>query len=337
LFCAIWKQTLGVDIKLPLLRLSYDQVIDRFGVDNPDMRFDMELINLTSIFEKSEFKVFNTVISQKGIIKGITVPGGADLSRKDIDELTTFVAQYGAKGLSWFKYDGSELSSPTAKFFGEAEIKQLIEVTKVEDGDAILVLADSSSVVNPALGALRVHLAGKRGLIEKGKDCFLWVEKFPLVDYDQEQGRYAAVHHPFTSPILENAEDFEKLNSKPEELRARAYDLVLNGQEVAGGSIRIHRADVQRQIFKILGISQEEAEAKFGFLLDALSFGAPPHGGIAVGLDRVVMLLSGTDSIRDVMAFPKTSKGVDLMVGAPSPADVQQMLELGIRIIESKK
>lgn len=333
LVAEIWKQTIGVELPRPFLRMSYDEALSRFGVDAPDMRFAMELAELSPVFEGSEFQVFNSVIASGGIVKGLMLKGGAALSRKELDDLTDFVKQYGAKGLSWFKLENGELKSPVTKFLSEGRRADLVARLGMSDGDAAFVIGDRPSVTNASLGNLRLHLARERGMLDKGKRAFVWIERFPLFDWDEEEKRYLSVHHPFTSPLLESAGDRELLDSDPLKLKARAYDLVLNGQELAGGSIRIHRADIQEIVFRHLGIGEEEARMKFGFLLEALSYGAPPHGGIAVGLDRAVMLLAGTDSIRDVIAFPKTQKGQDLMVGAPSPAAADQLRDLGIRIV----
>ena len=328
----IWSDCAGTKIQKEIPKLSYDEAIDRFGVDAPDTRFGMELKELSEIFQGSEFQVFKSTLETSGVIKGICLEGGADLSRKDFDHLTELVGRYDAKGLAWFKFEKGEIKSPIKKFLTEENISQVAKAFDAGEGDAILMVADQKSVVSASLAALRVHLAKKRELFDPSELSFLWVEKFPLFEFDSTQGRYVAVHHPFTAPILENEEQKKALAQTPEVLKARAYDLVLNGQEIAGGSIRIHSSEVQKEIFRHLGISEQEAEAKFGFLLNALSYGAPPHGGIAIGLDRLMMILTGTESIRDVIAFPKTAKGVDLMVGAPSNPDLEQLVELGIKI-----
>lgn len=328
----IWEQALGVKIQAPFPRLSYDDAMSRFGVDAPDMRFGLELKDVSELFADSSFNVFRSAVEKGGVVKGLRFPQGASLSRKETDDLERFVKNYGAGGLAWMKWEGGELKSPIAKFLDGALQEKLIERFEMEDGDIAFLVGDRFSRACAALGALRVHLARSAGLIDESKRAFVWVDNFPLFEFDEEAGRYAAVHHPFTSPLVRNDSDLSLLKNDPGKLSARAYDLVLNGQEIAGGSIRIHRRDIQELVFRHLGIGEEEANAKFGFLLEALSFGAPPHGGIAFGLDRIVMLLAGTDSIRDVIAFPKAHSGMDLMVGAPTNVDKEQLSELGIKI-----
>ena len=330
----IWKEVLNVDISKegPIERLTYDEAINRFGVDAPDMRFGLELSDISDLFEGTEFQVFRNCLESGGQIKAICLEGGAELSRKDLDGLTDFVKVYDAKGLAWVKYEEEGTKSPFQKFLTDTQATQLRERLSADTGDIILIVADQPGVVHASLGALRNHLAKTKNLIHEDEYKFAWIEKFPLFEFDSTGGRFVAVHHPFTAPLLESEEDRAKLKDEPGSLKARAYDLVLNGQEIAGGSIRIHDSSVQKEIFRHLGIGPEEAESKFGFLLSALSYGAPPHGGIAIGLDRLVMLLSKTDSIRDVIAFPKTAKGVDLMVGAPSAPDLEQLVELGVKL-----
>ena len=328
----IWKETKGVDITLPLPRMDYEESMARFGVDAPDMRFGMEFVDLTEKFSNSEFAVFRDAIGSGGVVKGILLEDPLEISRKQFDQYTDFVKKLGAKGLVWIRYEADGIKSPIAKFLSDSEKSQLQAAFGAKEGDVAFILADSSGSVNSCLSALRCHLAKVYERIDYDKLAFTWVTHFPLLEFDGDNNRWAAKHHPFTSPICDSAEDLERMFDDPDKLKSRAYDLVLNGQEIAGGSIRIHRADLQQKIFQLLGISDEEAEAKFGFLLSALSYGAPPHGGIAVGLDRLVMILTGTDSIRDVIAFPKTARGVDLMVDAPGPADVQQLVELGLQV-----
>ena len=337
LIAAIWKECLGVNIKLPIQRLTYDQVMNRFGMDAPDMRFGMELEDISELAAQTDLEMFKQVLQSGGAVKGMKLEKGATLSRKELDEIGEFVKNYGAKGISWIKKENGELKSPIIKYFSQATLEKLSKQFSIEDGDIVFVLADAVSVVHASLGALRVELAKRFSLIDNSKLAFTWVDRFPLFEYDKTQGRYLSVHHPFTSPVLNSAEDFELLEKDPGKLNARAYDLVLNGQEIAGGSIRIHRADIQRKVFQHLQIGPEEAEAKFGFLLDAFSYGAPPHGGIALGLDHVIMLLGNTDSIRDVIAFPKNQSAIDLMMEAPSEADPKQLRELSISLLKPKK
>ena len=332
LVARIWEEAAGSKIQLPLLRISYDEAMSRFGVDAPDMRFGLELKELNSVFEKTEFQVFRDTLSSNGIIKGFNAKGAARYSRKELDLLSEQAVRLGAKGLVWIKVEEGVLKSPISKFITPDIEKKLIQSLSLETGDLALIVADQKSKCNSVLGALRIQLAKQLDLIDPRKLSFLWVEKFPLFEHSPELGRYLSVHHPFTSPILENLDNPVELEGDLSELKARAYDIVLNGQEIGGGSIRIHRSDVQSRVFKLLGISEQEAKEKFGFLLEALSFGAPPHGGIALGLDRIAMIISGSESIRDVIAFPKTQRGQDLMVSAPSVASVEQLMELGIRL-----
>ncbi len=328
----VWEVALE-KIKIPFPRLAYDEAIARYGLDAPDTRFNLELTDVTDLFRRSQFRVFRDAIEKKGIVKAIKLSAEdlkkKDLSRKDLDELTEFVKIYGAKGLAWIKIEETQWQSPIAKFFSEEEKKGLREQLALQPGDLILFGADQPAVVNAALGNLREKLAGLLNLIPPDLWNFVWVVDFPMFLYDETEKRLAAVHHPFTSPKLQ---DLPLIDSAPEKARANAYDLVLNGNEIGGGSIRIHNRDLQQKVFDLLKITREEAQDRFGFLLEALEYGAPPHGGIALGLDRIVMLLAGTDSIRDVIAFPKTQKGTDLMVDAPSPVGPGQLSELGLRL-----
>ncbi|MFS0765121.1 aspartate--tRNA ligase [Peribacillus phoenicis] len=330
----VMKDVKGLDVTLPFPRMTYNEAMSRYGSDKPDTRFGMELKDVSEIVKDSDFKVFTGAVASGGQVKAIVVKdGNADYSRKDIDGLAEFAAIYGAKGLAWLKVEEDGVKGPIAKFFAEDQ-EQLVSVLEAEVGDLILFVADKKGIVADALGALRIKLGKERGLIDQSKFNFLWVTDWPLFEYDEEEGRYYAAHHPFTMPFRE---DMDKLESDPASVRAQAYDLVLNGYELGGGSLRIFERDVQEKMFKVLGFSEEEANAQFGFLMDAFEYGTPPHGGIALGLDRMVMLLAGRTNLRDTIAFPKTASASDLLVDAPSTVSDKQLAELNLRLAALKK
>lgn len=337
LITAMFEAGMGVKLNPPFERITYHESMDRFGVDRPDIRFGLEHVNVTELMKKVEFKVFREPADKGGLVKVLRVPNGGELSRKQIDDYTHYVSIYGAKGLAWIKVNDKAnlpdgLQSPIVKFLPEAVLQKLLDTCDAENGDLLFFGAGEKKIVNDALGNLRVKLGHDLGLVKEDDHRFVWVVDFPMFEWDADAKRPVALHHPFTAPF---EEDLDKLESDPLNMRSQAYDLVWNGTEIGGGSIRIHTPEVQKRVFTALGISDEEAESKFGFLIKALQFGAPPHGGLAFGLDRVLALMCGAESIRDVMAFPKTQKAADLMCESPSEVAEAQLKELGLRIRKS--
>ena len=332
LISSLFKSVLGVDIPTPIQRLTWQEAMDRFGSDKPDLRFGMELKNISDIVSDSGFSVFATAVANGGSVRGIKVEGQAAMPRKKIDALTEFVKAYEAKGLAYLAIDAEgNIKSSFAKFLEEDKLKSIMEFMEAKPGDLLLFVADKNSVVFASLGALRCEIASQLGLLKKDEFKFLWVTDFPLLEWSEEDERFKAVHHPFTMPV---DEDLQYLDTDPGRVRAKAYDIVLNGTELGGGSVRIHQADIQRKMFEILGLSEETARERFGYLLEAFKYGVPPHAGLAYGLDRVVMLMVEADSIRDVIAFPKVKDASDLMTNAPDRVDDAQLKELGLIIKE---
>ncbi|WP_448872308.1 aspartate--tRNA ligase [Desulfobulbus propionicus] len=324
----LFKAARGLDLQPPFNRMTYDEAMRRFGTDRPDTRFGLELVDLTEALRGCGFKVFNTVIDKGGVVKAINAKGCGGFSRKDLDDLTEYAGRFGARGMAWIKVKEEEWQSPITKFFSEQKIAAMGQALDAHPGDLILFGADKPKVVHQVLSELRLELARRLGIVDENSFNFLWVTDFPLLEYDDEQKRYTAVHHPFTAP---NEDQLDLLESDPGAVKSRAYDLVLNGNEIGGGSIRIHSPLMQKKVFKALGIEPEEAQEKFGFLLRALELGAPPHGGIAFGVDRLMMLLTGSSSIRDVIAFPKTQKATCPLTEAPSSVARKQLTELHLR------
>jgi aspartyl-tRNA synthetase len=325
----IFREVREIDLPIPFPSLQYDEALDRYGIDKPDIRFGLELMEISDLVKESGFEILRELIGEGSIVKGMTVKGGATLSRKEVDELVAFAQEYGAQGLSWVKMVSEGWQSPVAKFFEESLRSAIAERMGAEKGDLILFVAGGQEVVNHTLANLRLHLGEKLGLIPSDAYRFVWVRDFPLLEYSEEEGRFMAVHHPFTAP---RDEDVPMLEDHPEDVRAKSYDLVLNGIEIGGGSIRNHLMEVQSTVFRKLGIGDEEAHRRFGFLMEALKYGPPPHGGIAFGFDRIVMILSGSESIREVIAFPKTQKATCSLTDAPTEVDPKQLDELFIKV-----
>ncbi|WP_299229179.1 aspartate--tRNA ligase [Sulfurihydrogenibium sp.] len=331
----VYKKVLGIDIKIPFRRMSYEEAINKYGTDKPDLRYGLELIDVTDLAKEVEFKVFNDVAKSGGLVKGINIKSGSKFSRKEIDELTEYAKKFGAKGMAWVKLEDGEAASPILKFFTEEQKQKLFSLMDAKDGDLLIFIADKKDITHKVLGFLRKHIAEKMNLIDNSRLEFLWVVDFPLFEWDEEENRLVAIHHPFTSPKDEDIDRLDEALNNPEiapSFKSKAYDMVLNGEEIGGGSIRIHTPYIQEKVFQLLNISEEEAKEKFGFLIEALSYGAPPHGGLAFGLDRILALMTGSESIRDVIAFPKTQKGICPLTGAPDYVSEKQLKEVGIKV-----
>ncbi|MGU8575393.1 aspartate--tRNA ligase [Clostridium perfringens] len=330
----VFKEVLGVDVKTPIKRMTFKDAMEKYGSDKPDLRFGMEITNLSDVVKECGFKVFTDAVANGGSVRGLCLEGGASMGRKDIDRLGEFVKTFKAKGLAWIQLKEEGVKSPIAKFFSEEELNKIIETMGAKTGDLILIVADKNSLVLKALGELRLELSRKFDLVkDKSEFNFTWITEFDLLEYDEEEGRYFAAHHPFTMPM---DEDIKYLDTDPGRVRAKAYDLVLNGEELGGGSIRIHDTKLQEKMFEVLGFTQESAWERFGFLLEAFKFGPPPHGGLAFGLDRMIMFLAGTENIKDVITFPKNQNAFCYLTEAPNIVDEEQLKELGIETIKKE-
>ncbi len=330
----IFETTLDVKVETPFRRMEWDEAMERYGSDKPDLRFDMELMDISEYVKGSDFKVFSSVLENGGQVKVINVEGYANIPRRELDGLVQYVQGYGAKGLAWIQYAEEGIKSPFKKFYSDETFEEIKKATGAKTGDLLLVIADKPLVVAQALGELRLEMARRRGLIDPDKLCFLWIVDFPMFEYVEEDKRWKAMHHPFTAP---REEDVQYLKSEPGRVKAVAYDMVLNGVEIGGGSLRIYNSELQAKVFEAIGLTDEEARAKFGFMMDAFEYGTPPHGGIAFGLDRLIMLMAKRKSIRDVIAFPKTQSASDVMSHAPSEVDDKQLRELSIRTAVAAK
>lgn len=330
----VFKEVLGVDVKTPIKRMTFKDAMEKYGSDKPDLRFGMEITNLSDVVKECGFKVFTDAVANGGSVRSLCLEGGASMGRKDIDRLGEFVKTFKAKGLAWIQLKEEGVKSPIAKFFSEEDLNKIIETMGAKTGDLILIVADKNSVVLKALGELRLELSRKFDLVkDKSEFNFTWITEFDLLEYDEEEGRYFAAHHPFTMPM---DEDIQYLDTDPGRVRAKAYDLVLNGEELGGGSIRIHDTKLQEKMFEVLGFTQESAWERFGFLLEAFKFGPPPHGGLAFGLDRMIMFLAGTENIKDVITFPKNQNAFCYLTEAPNIVDEEQLKELGIETIKKE-
>lgn len=331
----VFKEVIDVDVQLPIKRMPYAEAMNKYGSDKPDLRFGMEIQNITEAVRGTDFAVFKGAIENGGSVRAIVAKNCADMGRKKIDKLGEFVKTYKAKGLAWIAYKEGEIKSPIAKFFSEEDMAKLLNAAGAEVGDLVLIVADVDSVVLQSLGALRLELAKELGILEGNKEFnFVWITEFPMFEYDEEEKRFVALHHPFTAPM---DEDLELLETDPGRARAKAYDIVLNGEELGGGSIRIHDTNLQQRIFNLLGFTDESAWERFGFLLEAFKYGPPPHGGLAYGLDRMVMFLAGTDNIKDVITFPKNQNAYCPMSEAPNVVDKKQLIDLGIEVSKVEK